>query len=70
MARIDFEISGGGTVYLFRPLTRAAHTWVEDHLPADATWRCGAVVVAHPYINPILNPILRGILDSGLAVAR
>src|SRR2546422_2245375 len=33
--RIDFELSGGGTVYLFRPLTRAARAWVEDHLPAD-----------------------------------
>ncbi len=40
--RIDFELSGGATVYLFRPLTRAAHAWVEDHLPADATWWCGA----------------------------
>ena len=38
MARIDFEISGGGTVYLLHPRTSAARAWVEDHLPADATW--------------------------------
>jgi hypothetical protein len=42
--RVDFELSGGGTVYLLRPVTRAAHSWVEDHLPADATWFGGAVV--------------------------
>ena len=28
--RIDFEVSGGGTVYLFKPLTPAARAWVED----------------------------------------
>jgi hypothetical protein len=49
--RIDF----GGSVYLFKPLTRAAHAWVEDHLPVDATWWCGAVVVEHRYIGPIVG---------------
>jgi hypothetical protein len=48
MARIDFEISGG-TVHLLQPLTRAAHAWIAEHLPADAMrlgeafaveWRC------------------------------
>jgi hypothetical protein len=33
MASIDFEISGSGTVYLLRPLTKAAHTWIAEHLP-------------------------------------
>ena len=41
MTRIDFEVSGGGTVYLLHPLTRAARTWVAENLPADATWWCG-----------------------------
>lgn len=49
--RIDFELSGHGTVYLFRPITRAARVWVDEHLPADATWWCGAVVVEHRYIG-------------------
>ena len=42
--RIDFELSGGGTLYLLRPLTRAAHAWVDQHLPEDATWWCGAII--------------------------
>jgi hypothetical protein len=36
MARVDFEVSGSGTVYLLRPLTRAACAWIAGHLPADA----------------------------------
>jgi hypothetical protein len=34
--RIAFELLGGGTVYLFRSLTRTVCSWVEDHLPAGA----------------------------------
>ena len=60
--RIDFELSGG-TVYLFRPLTRVAHAWVEEHLPADATW-CSAVAVEHRYIGPIIG----GAIGEGLVV--
>ena len=51
---VDFELSGGGTVYLLRPVSRAAHNWVEDHLPDDATWFGGAVV-EHRYIGPIIG---------------
>ncbi len=32
--RIDFELSGHGTLYLLPPLTPAAHHRVEEHLPA------------------------------------
>ena len=62
--RIDFEVSGHGTVYLLRPITRAAHTWVDEHLPADATWFGRAVVVEHRYIGPII----RGAIGDGLRV--
>ena len=44
MARIDFEISGGGTDYLPHRLTRAARAWIAEHLPPNAM-RLGAVVV-------------------------
>ncbi len=62
--RIDFEVSGGGSVYLFKPLTRAAHAWVEEHLPEDAMRWCGAVVVEHRYIGPIVG----GAIGDGLLV--
>lgn len=62
--RYDFQLSGGGTVYLLRPLTPAAHTWVKDHLPDDATWLAGAVVVEHRYVGPIIG----GAIGDGLRV--
>jgi hypothetical protein len=64
MARIDFEISGGGTVYLLHPLTRAARAWVAEHLPDDATRWCGAIVVEPRYIGPIVQ----GAIADGLVV--
>src|SRR5262245_53702770 len=62
--RIDFELSGGGTVYLLRPVSLAAHDWVQDHLPADATWFGGAIVVEHRYIGPLIG----GAIGDGLVV--
>jgi len=40
--RRGLALSGHGTLYLLHPLTPAAHAWVAEHLPADATWVCGA----------------------------
>src|SRR4029453_12847523 len=49
--------------YLFRPLTRAVQAWVDDHLPPDATWFCGAVV-EHCYIGAIVE----GAIADGMVV--
>ena len=43
------------SAYLLRPLTRQARVWITEHLPEDATWWCGAVVVEHRYIGPIVG---------------
>jgi hypothetical protein len=64
MARIDFEISGGGSVYLLRPLTRAARAWIADHLPADAMRLGDAVAVEWRYIDDIVG----GAIGDGLRV--
>ena len=64
MARIDFELTGGGAVYLFRPVSRAADARVEDHLPDDAMWFEGAVVAEHRHIGPIIG----GAIADGLVV--
>ena len=62
--KIDFELTGHGTLYLLRPVSRAASAWVDEHLPTDATWWCGAVVVEHRYIGPIIG----GAIGDGLLV--
>ena len=64
MARIDFGISGGETVYLLHPLTRAAHAWIAEHLPADALRLCGAVAVEGRDIGDVVG----GVMADGLAV--
>ena len=65
MARIDFEISGGGTVYLLHPLTRTAQAWIAEHLPADALRLGDSVAIEWRYIGEIAS----GAIDDGL-VAR
>lgn len=62
--RIDFEVSGGGTIYLLRPLTRAARTWVAEHLPTDAMRLGDAVAVEWRYIGDIIG----GAIGDGLVV--
>jgi hypothetical protein len=64
MARIDFEISGGGTVYLLHPLTRAAHAWIAEHLPSDGLVLGDAVAVEWRYIGDIVG----GAIGDGLRV--
>jgi hypothetical protein len=64
MARIDFEICGGGSVYLLHPLTRAAHDWIAEHLPADAVRLGDAVAVEWRYIGHIVA----GAISDGLGV--
>ncbi len=61
--RINFELSSHGTLYLLRPVSRAASAWVEEHLPV-ATWFGGAVVVEHRYIGAIIG----GAIGDGLEV--
>jgi hypothetical protein len=65
MARVDFEISGDGTVYLLRPLTPVAHDWIAEHLPADALRLGDAVAIEWRSIGEIAS----GAIDDGL-VAR
>jgi hypothetical protein len=55
MAHIDFEISGGGTVYLLHPLTDKAHEWVAEYLPADSFRLGEAVAVEWRYIGHIVG---------------
>jgi len=64
MTRIDFAISGGGTVYLLHPLTRAARTWVAEHLPLDAMRLGHAVAVDWRSIGDIVV----GAIGAGLVV--
>ena len=67
--RPDFLFSSDAfpaTIYLLTPLSRRAHAWIADHIPDDALWFGGGVVVEHRFADAIL----RGIAQSGFAVSR
>jgi hypothetical protein len=59
---VDFSLQNEGTIFLLRPLSPAARTWTDDHLPADATRFGPSIVVEHRYISDIVN----GAQDDGL----
>jgi hypothetical protein len=62
---MDFELSGGGTIYLLRPKTDEAREWTNFNIPDDAQWLGGAVAIEHRYVGDIVE----GILADGLTVS-
>jgi hypothetical protein len=62
--RIDFEVSRHGTVYLLRPITGAAHAWVDGRLPADAIRSGSAFAIDQRCIGVIIP----GATENGLVV--
>ena len=63
-SKFDFLVHSEGTVYLLRAASPAGAAWIEAHIPADATWFGGAVVVEHRFIGNIV----RGAVADGMRV--
>jgi hypothetical protein len=61
----DFEVENHESIFLLRPLTPAAESWIKQFLPQDCTYFGSAVVVEHRYIADIVA----GIQNDGLEVA-
>jgi hypothetical protein len=61
---VDFTVQNEGNIFLFRPHTRAARSWIADNIPNEAQTFGNAVVVEHRYILAIV----KGIQESGLGV--
>jgi len=62
----DFLCENHGSIFLLRPLSQSAQSWVEEHLPTDAQWFGNAVVIEPRYVWAIVE----GIQNDGLAVSR
>ena len=60
----DFIVECHGSIFLLRPLTLVASSWIEQHLPEDRVTFGAAVVVDHRYIADIV----RGALADGLEI--
>jgi hypothetical protein len=50
----DYEVSGGGTVYIVTPLNPAAKENLEAGVGSDAQWWAGGVAVEHLYIHSLV----------------
>lgn len=54
-AQADFEVYGGGTVYMVQPLNETAKTFLYDRLGDEAQFLGEAVAVEHRYIADIVS---------------
>jgi hypothetical protein len=62
----DFVLENHGSIFLLKPLTPSAISWIEDHIGQDNGYQpyFPTVVVEHRYIADIVA----GIQNDGLAV--
>lgn len=62
---MDFAVENHGSIFLLRPLSAEALSWIELHIPDDAQFFGPAVVVEPRYIGHIVE----GIEGDGLEVS-
>jgi predicted Zn-dependent protease len=62
----DFVVENHGSIFLLKPLTPSATSWIEEHIGQDNGYQpyFPIVVVEHRYIADIVA----GIQNDGLAV--
>lgn len=51
----DFLVENHGSIFLFRSLTLAANSWIDQNLPEDRQTLGNAVAVEHRYIADIVS---------------
>ena len=61
----DFLVENHGSIFLLKPQTDSATSWVEEHIPEDAQRLGNAIAVEHRYIGAFAE----GIISDGLVVA-
>ena len=64
---VDFLCENHGSIFLLKPLTPSATSWLEEHIGQDNGFQpyWPTCVIEHRFIWPILE----GIQNDGLAVA-
>lgn len=60
----DFKLSGGGSMFLLRPLTDAAKAWLEENIAGETSWLGDSLGVESRYIANLVD----GIQNDGLTV--
>ncbi len=54
-AQADFEVSGGGTLFLVTPLNADAREHLESNVGDEAQWFAGGLACEHRYIMPLVE---------------
>lgn len=60
----DVTVTNHGSIFTFRPLTPAAHCWLEDNVSDDAPWWGGALAVEPRYAHALVE----GLEAEGLVI--
>lgn len=53
----DYEVSGGGSLFILTPLNDVARENLESGVSDEAQWWAGGVAVEHRYIAPLLEQL-------------
>ena len=53
----DYEVSGGGSLYILTPLNSEAKSNLEAGVGEEAQWWAGGVAVEHRYIVPLVEQL-------------
>jgi len=62
----DVRLEDEGSAVLFQPLTPAAHTWMQENIPAeDWQWLGGRLAVERRYVDDVID----GLVKAGFTVA-
>jgi hypothetical protein len=54
-AQADFEVSGGGSLYILTPLNSDARQHLEENISEESQWWAGGVAVEWRYIQPLVE---------------
>ena len=57
MPQADYEVSGGGTVFILTPLNDGAKANLEENLSKESIWFAGGVAVEHRHIMPLVEAL-------------
>jgi len=64
MEKPDVRVQNHGSLFLVEAVTDEAQEWIGEHIPEDAQYFGGNLVVEHRYIDDIVN----GMTEAGLIV--
>jgi hypothetical protein len=65
-AKLDVSVEDHGSLWLFRPITEDAKTWIDDNVEDAALWFGGALAVEARFVQALIE----GMLADGLEVGR